>query len=127
VNLLRLGPLELGPLELGPFKPAVKAVDRAGEGHGFSAGATRSAGQHEFHPHRQPPGTLVNPVNAASVICGRRLESGAQNAPQNRIRPFSLRTSRAGSGDLGICGQTVHGLCKPIYESNQLFKHYNRF
>jgi hypothetical protein len=77
LGLLRLGLLRLGPLRLEPLKPAVKAVDRGGEGHGFSAGATRSAGQHGFHPHRQPPSIPINPVNAAAVICGRRLESGA--------------------------------------------------
>ena len=61
------------------------------------------------------------------MICGQKLESQVQNAHKTGLMPLPLIISYASQGGLGICGQAVHGLCKPIYESNQLFKHYNRF
>jgi hypothetical protein len=61
------------------------------------------------------------------VICGQILESQVQNADKISPEPAPPVTGGAGQYGLGICGQAVHGLCKPIYESNQLFNHYSRF
>jgi len=61
------------------------------------------------------------------VICGQVLESQVQNAHKISPAPPPLITGGADQYGLGICGQAVHGLCKPIYESNQLFNHYSRF